>query len=428
MVEQLDIPGIGKGQAARLARDIFLKIVKEQYKEGAQLPSVRDIARNSSVSDYSARKILLGLVNAGLVESKQGKGMFVASGAKDRAVKLLEGYDDEFIEIKEATNRSKSVTVAIAAAFKHTIDGPQLYHPQTISGIYKEANSLGFNVELISFDADISNPATVMKIVKDNGYNGVIWLYPEINHWNSLNMLVDNRIPLVLSSHWLFDTTLPCVQINEYSSTVAVLKHLAINESCDTIDWFSTEAYRRRDEYADNDYASVAASGGYRILNMAMGMVGDVNCKLNIIEYKGCSVTTERELKELVCDDKMKHGLVIANSPEFTDFFKRNPECFEKIQRHSLVVASTINQFPRLVAIERELGDINVCLVPFEDVGRALATKINGLLEGRFVENTTLINTTFDTYSNIIGRSSRNCADNGFSYSKAAGNATVLLG
>ncbi len=400
--EELDISG---KEAEKLARDIYLKIAQSGYNEGAQLPSIRDIAHQTDVTDYSARKVIFALAKLGLIEVRSRKGMYVAAGAKEKAIEMLRKYDEDF----DLPHGGQQTTIAVAAAFSNTIDGPQIHHPQTVSGIYREAQALGFTVELINFNVDISNPDTIMKLVRTNGYGGIIWLYPEVTHWNSINTLRDSNIPVVLSSHWLFNTSLPCVQVNSYAGAVAVTEYLVNVENCDTVNWFSTEL-RSSWQLDDSDYAKVAASGSSQTLKLAMEIIGSDKCKLNIIGYDGCRVSNERTLKQLIDQSDCKNGIVIANTEQWSDFFKRNPESFEKIRNHSLVVASTINQFPRLEPIVENIGDIHINLVPFEDVGRALATKINDLLEGRFVDNTTLINPSFGTYSELLDTHRELCA------------------
>ncbi|MFI4911381.1 MAG: GntR family transcriptional regulator [Sedimentisphaeraceae bacterium JB056] len=393
--EELDISG---KNADKFARGIFIEIANGNYSEGSQLPSVREMAKESSMTDYSARKVMMSLADAGLVEVKSRKGIYVAAGAKQKAVDILKRYNQSFSGIKDD---SEQRTIAIAAAFKNTIDGPQIYHPQTISGIYREAQKFNFNVELINFNVNISEPAILLNVVRANGYDGVVWLYPDVSHWDSINSLRDSGIPVALSSHWLFNTSLPCVQISGYSSTLSIVKHLVEVEKCDVINWFSTEVYDKAKDY-DNDYAKVSASGVYQTLKLVMNIVGEEKCKLNIIDYDGCRVSTERMLKNIIAEDNVKNGIVIANTEELSDFFKRHPESFDDIDRHCLLVGSTYNQFPRLEPIVERIGDIYISLLPFEDVGRALTTKINALLEGRFVDNTTLINPSFGLYSELL--------------------------
>ena len=395
-LDEIDVSG---KEADRLARQIFVKIADGTYSEGRQLPSVRELAGKTSLTDYSARKVVSSLAKAGLVETVSRKGIFVSDGAKKRAVNILEKYDNTFNGI---SNKQKKKTIAIAAAFKQTIDGTQICHPQTVSGIFSEAAALGFEVELINFNVDITDPNVMSHLVEANGYSGIIWLYPEVGHWDSINYLRENHTPIVISSHWLFDTPLPCVQVKEYNSTVSILRYLADVENCDVINWFSTENFNGNDKNAPKDYAKVASSGGDKILKMAMAEIENRNCNLNIIEYNQCHITTERMLKDLVHATGVKNGIVIAASSEYTDFFKRYPDCYDNIKNHSLVVAATMNQFINIAHINDGIGKVNVCLVPFEDVGRALATKISGVLAGRFAENTTLVNTIFSTYSEIL--------------------------
>lgn len=69
----------------RIADDLRDKIRKGELADGAQLPSMSQLREAYGVSSTVIRSVLAELRNAGLVVGQQGKGVFVRSGAADRA-------------------------------------------------------------------------------------------------------------------------------------------------------------------------------------------------------------------------------------------------------------------------------------------------------------------------------------------------------
>ena len=70
-------------------------ILKQTAPEGAALPSVRSIAADLSVNPLTVTKAYDALVDLGVVESRRGMGMFVATGARE---KLLAHERDSFLQ------------------------------------------------------------------------------------------------------------------------------------------------------------------------------------------------------------------------------------------------------------------------------------------------------------------------------------------
>ena len=68
----------------QIRQRIAAMILSETAKEGEALPSVRSIAADLSVNPLTVTRAYESLVNLGVVESRRGMGMFVASGGRDK--------------------------------------------------------------------------------------------------------------------------------------------------------------------------------------------------------------------------------------------------------------------------------------------------------------------------------------------------------
>lgn len=79
----------------RQLRDrIAAMILDAVFKEGEQLPSVRNVAAEYRINPLTVQKGYQRLVDEGLVEMRRGLGMFVQSGARAR---LLESERQKFL-------------------------------------------------------------------------------------------------------------------------------------------------------------------------------------------------------------------------------------------------------------------------------------------------------------------------------------------
>jgi len=68
----------------QIRQRIIEMILKQTAKEGEVLPSVRQISADLSVNPLTVTKAFEGLVDIGVVESRRGKGMYVAPGAREK--------------------------------------------------------------------------------------------------------------------------------------------------------------------------------------------------------------------------------------------------------------------------------------------------------------------------------------------------------
>ncbi len=92
----------------QIRQRIAAMILSEAAKEGEALPSVRSIAADLSVNPLTVTRAYDALVDLGVVESRRGMGMFVASGGRE---KLL-GHERETF-LREEWPRIRSQIAAL---------------------------------------------------------------------------------------------------------------------------------------------------------------------------------------------------------------------------------------------------------------------------------------------------------------------------
>lgn len=70
----------------QLAQSVLDGIMQGNLPEGEPVPSVRQVASQERINPLTVSRGYQLLVDDGLLEKRRGLGMFVASGAKDRAL------------------------------------------------------------------------------------------------------------------------------------------------------------------------------------------------------------------------------------------------------------------------------------------------------------------------------------------------------
>ena len=82
----------------QIARLIQEQIMDGELKPGQRAPSTNELAAFHSINPATARKGLILLVEAGVLEKRRGIGMFVTEGAPERIVaKRREDFAGDYI-------------------------------------------------------------------------------------------------------------------------------------------------------------------------------------------------------------------------------------------------------------------------------------------------------------------------------------------
>ena len=94
----------------QIRQRIAAMILSESAREGDALPSVRSIAADLSVNPLTVTRAYEALVDLGVVESRRGMGMFVATGARD---KLLTHERETFLSEEWPRIRAQIVALGL---------------------------------------------------------------------------------------------------------------------------------------------------------------------------------------------------------------------------------------------------------------------------------------------------------------------------
>ena len=104
----------------QIRQRIAQMILNQTAQEGEALPSVRSIAADLSVNPLTVTRAYESLVNLGVVESRRGMGMFVATGGRD---KLLAHERETFLS--EEWPRIRTQIEALGLSLETLLKGEQ---------------------------------------------------------------------------------------------------------------------------------------------------------------------------------------------------------------------------------------------------------------------------------------------------------------
>jgi len=107
------------GRAGRLYQQIAQKmtatIKRGVWRRGQRMPSERDLAERYHVSRPTIREAIIALELSGLVEVRQGSGVYVTGWNKESAAGLMRELDTGAFELTEARRIFEGETAALAA-------------------------------------------------------------------------------------------------------------------------------------------------------------------------------------------------------------------------------------------------------------------------------------------------------------------------
>src|SRR5437868_10050145 len=100
-------------RVATMAASLRRRIIAGSLNPGDHMPSVRELARTSGVSAFTAARVYDLLVAEGIVDARRGAGYFVAQGVKrlnarplprpeplaDSIWSLRRGYDSRLVKL-----------------------------------------------------------------------------------------------------------------------------------------------------------------------------------------------------------------------------------------------------------------------------------------------------------------------------------------
>jgi len=341
------------------------KIDNGQLLPGDKLPTLAVFAEQTGLANYSVRKAIAVLVEDGLLETEQGGGVYVSEN-------------------------KKQIKIALADAFRFSDLGPQLRHPRTISGIYSAVNE-GVTVDLLRPDTPFESPEAVMSQMKENGYEGLIWLYPEEDRMACIEAL-SKQIPIVVTSHSRIDLDLPTVESDENWNIRRVGKHFLNSHTPEVVHFLEPWVSSLTPGVHSGGHGGIITTLKYTLLEGGCSNYRTVHASDSVLKYRD----TFLEVIENLADNT---GVFVANTENFASVLEAE---FERIAtefaRLNVVIATSEDAYPHLAALAQRI-DLMVSIHPLAKMGSAALQKITNILHGLNEDTTTVVRIDFEKYS-----------------------------
>ncbi|TQR16491.1 GntR family transcriptional regulator [Psychrobacillus soli] len=116
----------------QLHRQLRLKIVNGEYKQGEAIPSETEMMKLFDTTRGTIRKALSLLVNEGLVHQVRGKGTFVRLSPLQYSITNFGGFTDYL------KNRNEEAISKVLEQSRLIIDGTEYYQLTRVRGVKKE--------------------------------------------------------------------------------------------------------------------------------------------------------------------------------------------------------------------------------------------------------------------------------------------------
>ncbi len=185
-------------------------IEMDELKPDDRVPSENELMEKFSVSRITAKRALNILSQEGKVYRMQGRGTFVASGAK------------KYIEVSEYNFEENVQTIALIL--------PQLnssFILEILRGVLCQAESCGYNVIVHKTDELIEKEEKKIKKMSLAGVNGII-IYPvegELYNTEILKLTL-KRFPLVVIDRYLKGINTNVVHTDNFTGAYEATRHL----------------------------------------------------------------------------------------------------------------------------------------------------------------------------------------------------------
>ncbi len=346
---------------------------------GDKLPTLSELSYQSGLANYSVRKAISCLVEDGILQTEQGGGVYIS-------------------------DCRKQIKIALADAFRFNDLGPQLRHPRTIAGIYS-AVSENTSVDILRPDTLLTSPESILSQMKENGYDGLIWLYPEEDRMACIDAL-SRKIPIVVTSHSRIDLDLPTVESDESRNVRRVGKYFLDSHTPEIVHFLEPWVSSFTPGVHSGGHGGIIATLKYTLLEGGCSNYRTVQVSDSLLKYRDSFL----EIIEGLADNT---GVFVANTENFASLLDAE---FERISaefaRLNVVIATSEDSYPHLLPLSQRV-DFMVSIHPLAKMGSAALQKITNILNGLNEDTTTVVRINFEKYNEagVYAASSQNvCA------------------
>lgn len=378
----------------RLVEAISLEIRNKRIRPGQRLPSIRELAAQTKLPNHSVRQAINILRDKGVVKASPRSGIYVA--------------DDHRLESQLGLAPSGECVlgrVAVVSAFLKNEFGVNILHPRTVSGIYKKSREVGAHCDLIEPDIDLASLAEIRSKLSGGGYDGVVWLYPEVISLPVLEQL-SKEFRIVITSHSRIGSNLASVENDEAGSAMLTANHFLERGCCKAVAFCDPATYSPHSVFQ----RCGGGHGGYfdtlRNSFVAHGLSAQDDLRFIELDY-GPFDRYRRVLLSELRTAEAGNGVILGNTPRFRRLLEESvDEVVDLLARQVLVINTSDSDRKEFCRLVDDLGiaeqlDFQFLTVHYEMVGQIAVQKLYHVARGDAETSTTLVDVAFESFHDI---------------------------
>ncbi len=378
------------GLSTSIQIENFLReqIISREVLPGEKLPTTSEITGKVKVSPQTVRQAISRLEKEGLVSSTPGRGTFV--------------LDPKHSQQRSGLVNVRSVKrVAVAGSFYPEKMGGW-YRRLSVSGIARQCYDFGADVMVLSQKMNNESPSKICEHLWKVQSDGIIWLYPEPEYWQTIEGLVKAQVPLVVLRRSHGRDNICSVEI-DYEIVGFDAAQYFIDNGCEKIllvtygDGESASEDGLKNGLEHGSWPSNVTQGFSRAFTYFKG-ASDGRVETCVLGgYKQTAV----KMREVLASSGKDCGLFFVDAMQLLDYLiSCRSEALEQLAGRKIIVITNRDNYNMFLPYVREL-DLRTFMEVPELLGVLAVQKLANLLNGSMENTCTLFkpDTTLEKFS-----------------------------
>lgn len=375
---------------AQIAEYLRKGIKRGEFREGDRLPTTKDLVKHARVSSNTVRLAVSELEHDNMVKSVPGRGTFVLGNVESPNLK---------------PNGLKRVTILpVFKSYSKEFHSDR-YRGESVRGFLDECDRLGVMGMILPNKVNLLGGEDLLKVLKDTGCDGLIWLYPESSEWHKVEYLHKKGFPLVVTRRSSFDSDVAFVD-GDYHQGGYIIGDRFIKEGCNKITIFSHFSALGESRNNHNEHCEWPVGIKYGIYN-AFDTIAESESaenRVNLCNLKGFGDEETSIIFERLQKIDKNEGVVFTNEYHFYNLLKRNGlEVIRLLSTRCVVVVGNQSFLSKLKSVLSAQGlSVYIAIDPFSRIAGCAVQRLVGLLDGQRSQSTSLVRIELKKFSGCL--------------------------
>ncbi len=384
ILADLEIKRDNSFPVSRQIADYFQENIRSnRLKPGQKLPNASELARGAGVGNHTLKDAMAILKEMGLVRTIPGKGTFISPHQAIATAKQPQ---------------ADTKNIAVFSTFKQDKSAIKTSHPQTVNSILSSLWEFGSRGYLVSPYINLEDYQAVADELKSGGFDGAIWLYPQDSHWQVIQRLFNDGLPIVTATHYGNNYEIPSVQGNGAVSAALICDYMISEGVRKIFVFWNTTSPDFASSKAITSTGHIGFRVGFTIVLQTKGLADKVNVEDVVFADED---DMYRFFKANVQSSPVKTGVMAPINELFISHFVDNPDEFKDIFKNCSLVIGTSEVQNNLLEPLTKIAHFKTLLSPLQSIGKSSVHKLMNILDGKFENNATMVPDIFGDFKMI---------------------------